>query len=414
MSEVEHQETDILLPGARIALFSTDAETRSSLEVLRDDWRYARVQIDAHDGDVETAIKSCEASGSPDLLIIQTDKIDDDFIGRLGALSEFCDEDTAAIIIGPVNDVYLYRQLIEMGVSDYLVRPVQPDVISGVIAKALVSRLGVAGSRLIAFVGAKGGVGVSSIAQTSAWISAEKLGQKTVLLDASGGWSSLSVGMGFDSSATLYEVSRAVENRNEDTLKRMFYEADENLTILATGSDAMLDPSLPSANYEAILDRLMSKSPIVMVDLSCSDSSLKKAVLSRANQIVLVTSPTVTSLRFSRSLIKEVSDVRGGDKEAISLVVNKKGAVKAFEVSEGDIKEALEFQPSAVIEHMPSLFLKYESEIKGLLSDKDGAAVFAELLPVLQKSIVVDMQSDEAEDKNSGLLGGFLNKLTTK
>lgn len=414
MSEAEHQETDILLPGARIALFSTDAETRSSLEVLKDDWRYARVQIEAHNGDVETAITTCESSGSPDLLIIQTDNIDDDFIGRLGALSEHCDEDTAAIIIGPVNDVYLYRQLIEMGVSDYLVRPVQPDVISGVIAKALISRLGVSGSRLIAFVGAKGGVGVSNIAQISAWIAAEKLGQKTVLLDASGGWSSLSVGMGFDSAATLYEVSRAVENGNEDTLNRMFFEADENLTVLSTGSDAMLDPALPAANYEAILDRLMSKSPIVMVDLSASAPSLKKAVLSRANQIVLVSTPTVTSLRFSRSLIKEISDIRGGDKDAVSLVVNKKGAVKAFEVAEGDIAEALEFEPSVAIEYMPSLFLKHESEMRALLSDKDAASVSAALLSVLKKSIVVDMQAGEAEDKNSGLLGGFLNKLTTK
>ncbi len=414
MSEAEHQETDILLPGARIALFSTDAETRSSLEVLKDDWRYARVQIEAHNGDVETAITTCEASGSPDLLIIQTDNIDDDFIGRLGALSEYCDEDTAAIIIGPVNDVYLYRQLIEMGVSDYLVRPVQPDVISAVIAKALISRLGVSGSRLIAFVGAKGGVGVSNIAQISAWIAAEKLGQKTVLLDASGGWSSLSVGMGFDSAATLYEVSRAVENGNEDTLNRMFFEADENLTVLSTGSDAMLDPALPAANYEAILDRLMSKSPIVMVDLSASAPSLKKAVLSRANQIVLVSTPTVTSLRFSRSLIKEISDIRGGDKDAVSLVVNKKGAVKAFEVGEGDIAEALEFEPSAAVEHMPSLFLKHESEMRALLSDKDAAPVSAALLSVLRKSIAVDLQGDDEEDKNSGLLGGFLNKLTTK
>ena len=41
-------------------------------------------------------------------------------------------------------------------------------MLSDVIAKTLVSRLGVSGSRLIAFMGTKGGVGASSLAQMAA------------------------------------------------------------------------------------------------------------------------------------------------------------------------------------------------------------------------------------------------------
>ena len=114
MSENEHQATDILLPEARFFVFSNDKDTLLSTAELQKDWRFARVEVKAEAGDVDTAIEAFKEQDSPDLLIIQTDEIDDAFIERLGELSNYCDEGTSAVIIGPVNDVYLYRELIDL------------------------------------------------------------------------------------------------------------------------------------------------------------------------------------------------------------------------------------------------------------------------------------------------------------
>ncbi len=415
MSEAEHQATDILLPGARLFVFSKDKDTLVSTAELQKDWRFARVEVKAEAGDVETAIETFKTQPSPDLLIIQTDDIDDAFTEKLGELSEYCEEGTSAIIIGPVNDVYLYRALIDMGISDYLVRPIMPDVLQQVVAKALIAQLGVSDSRLIAFVGAKGGVGTSSLAQLAAWTTSKSLEQKTLLMDGAGGWSSLSVGIGFDPSANLHEIARAVETQNEDALERMFYQASDKLTLLASGADAMLDPSITGPQFEAILDNLMVKYPVVFVDLSGADPILKKTVISRAHQIVIVTTPTVTSLRFSRSLIKELSEVRGGDANEVSLVVNMEGVSKANEVESSSIAEALDFKPTLSIANMPGLFLKYESEMVQMLDDKEGGSLVNAFLPILKK-IISGGKTDveEKTDQNSGILGGFLNKLSSK
>lgn len=414
MSAEEYQGTNILLPTARIAVFSSDEQTLSSVKGLGEDWRYARVEINAHEGDVEAAITAYENQASPDLLIIQTEEINDHFTGRLGALSEHCNEGTAAIIVGPVNDVYLYRQMIEMGVSDYLVKPIKPEVISEVIAKALITRLGVSDSALIAFIGAKGGVGTSTIAQISSYLSAEKLGHKTIAVDSGGGWSTSGVGFGFDPSATLPEVARTVSSKNEDALKRMIQEVNGRLSVLATGSDAMLDQAISGEQAEAVLNNLMVKFPVVCVDLSCAEASLRKSVLSRASHVVVVSEPTVTSLRLCRTLLKEVSDIRGGNDDAVSLIVNKIGVSKAHEVSKGDIEEALEFKISSLIEHMPQLFFKYESDLAGIVSDKDGVVPVTEILRVLSSCLSSDVVDAMADDTSSGLLGGFLNKFTAK
>ena len=100
-----------------------------------------------------------------------------------------------------------------------------------------------------------------------------------------------------------------------------------------------------------------------------------------------MTTPTVTSLRFSRSLIKELSEVRGGDADEVSLVVNMEGVSKANEVESSSIAEALDFKPALSIANMPGLFLKYESEMVQMLGDKEGISLVNAFLPILKKII---------------------------
>ena len=388
MSDTDLQAIDILLPEARLAVFSRDSDTVASAMLVQEDWRFARIDVTAVEGDVETAIDAYRSEESPDLLIIQTDVIDDAFTAKLGELSEHCDEGTAAIIIGPVNDVYLYRKLIDMGVSDYLVRPITANILSEVVAKALIERLGVSDSRLVAFVGSKGGVGTSSIAQMAAWIISEQMGQKTLLMDGAGGWSSLSVGMGFDSSASLHEVSRAVEANGEEALNRMIHDLDDKLSVIATGSDAMLDTSVSADQFEAIINDLMVKSPLVLVDLSSAEASVQKTVLTRAHHVFAVTTPTITALRLCRTLLKEISDLRGGECDDISLIVNKAGVCKSHEISNADIGEAIDFTPDISISYSPSSFIKYESNVRALLLDKEGKALASRFMDTLNLSLI--------------------------
>ena len=135
MSEVENQSLDtpqvsgqsvgqgtaVLLPESSVAVFSKDQETLASARTLETDWRFARVVVGVEEGGIDSAILSYQEFESSDLLIIQTETMDDSFTAKLEELASHCDEGTAAIVIGPENDVNLYRKLIDMGISDYLV-----------------------------------------------------------------------------------------------------------------------------------------------------------------------------------------------------------------------------------------------------------------------------------------------------
>lgn len=417
MSEAESQATNVLLPGSKVAVFSQDRDTVMAVAEMLKDWRFARVKMDVQQGDVETAIATYREQASPDLVIVQTENIDDSFTGRLEELGANCNEGTTAIIVGPVNDVYLYRKLIEMGVSDYLVRPIKKEVLSEVIAKTLIDRVGVTGSRLIGLIGAKGGVGVSALAQAYAWGISKTLGQKTLFFDASGGWSTLGVGMGFEPSTTLAEAARAAGANNEEGFNRMLFKASEKLNVLASGGDTLLDAGITPEQLEDILDMVMVKYPVVLADLSGATPSLQSAVVTRANHIVVVSTPALAALRQARSLIQEIKELRGGSESGISMILNMQGMAPANEVSKGDIEKALEFKPSASVPFLPKVFAGCESEGKKVMDDKEGAVIVQNtLLPVLADIIVPGYAGPqlESEQAGGGLLGGLMAKLKVK
>lgn len=411
--------TSVLLPSARVAMYARDVQSVEAFKSLQTDWRFARVQIEHHQGGVEEAIAAFQSgAAAPSLIIIETDTIDDSFTARLETLAGYCPEGTAAIVIGPVNDVNLYRKLIAMGISDYLVRPIKTETLSFDVARSLIERIGASGSRLVAMMGTKGGVGTSALAQALAWGSADVLKQKTVLLDAAGGWSTLSVGMNFEPAATLMEAIGATTTHNDDAFKRMLFSASDRLDVLSSGADVMLDDHVTVDGYEALLDKLMKTYPVVIVDLSNAPAALRPIVIRRAHEIMLVTSPLLPSLRAARTLLNEIKDLRSDSESRVDLIVNMTGMATKHEVAKADLEGALERKPSLTVPYNAGLFIGAESEGRKINATSEGADLVRNLSRLLEKVVGpsagggMDQDNDDQARKNP--LSGMLNKLKTK
>jgi pilus assembly protein CpaE len=407
-------DISVLLPAARVNLFARNKDTVEAFRALQKDWRFARVTLDVSEGSVTEAATFYESYESPELVIVETDTIDGSFVEQLEILASNCAQGTSAIVIGPVNDVNLYRRLVAMGVNDYLVRPVTTHSLANDIGKSLITKMGAAGSHLIAVIGAKGGVGVSALTIGMAWGVSESLGQKTIILDAAGSSSSLSVGLDTEPVATLADAVKAVAGNKVDQITRMIHKSSERLFVLSSGGDAMLDNGVDAERYEGLLDYLMGIYPVVLVDLSSSSPAVRRAVLAKAQETIVVTTPTLPSLRAARTLMGEISQLRGGGKDdrGVDLVVNMVGISGKHEVPKSHIEKALEHKPAAIIAFAPDLFLKTEGEAKRLNTEKDGAAIVADLVALAQKTVPkIGNDAEAATEEKSGGLGGLLGKL---
>ncbi|NJO67693.1 MAG: MinD/ParA family protein [Rhodospirillales bacterium] len=138
-------------------------------------------------GSIDDAAKRLSKMPTPKALIIDVGNASDP-INRLTDLADVCDEGTAVIVIGETNDIALYRRLLTLGVRDYVVKPLSTDDI-----KQAISRTSQSGEeidpkvanrgRLIGVVGARGGVGATSMAVNVAWLLANEQKRRTALVD---------------------------------------------------------------------------------------------------------------------------------------------------------------------------------------------------------------------------------------
>jgi pilus assembly protein CpaE len=167
-----------------LAAFAADEETRAVMaNAAETDWPGAAVEL----GGVEAAAAFLRNGEVPDILVVDlgdSEKPYEDLI----ALSEFCDPATQVVAVGSINDLTLYRRIVGAGVSDYLVKPLIPDDLSSALTTAAENKPDPNASmsdtsKTVMVIGARGGIGASTIAANGAWMMAELFGKKTVLLD---------------------------------------------------------------------------------------------------------------------------------------------------------------------------------------------------------------------------------------
>lgn len=406
-------ETATLLPKAKIGVFARDKGLKDMMGQLEDDWRFARIDLDSVGQDVTDAIENGHRLDAYNLIVIETETVDESFVAQLESLAEFVSEGTAAVVVGPTNDVDLYRRLIEMGVSDYLVLPVSSDKMANVISKALFEQLGAGGSTLIACIGAKGGVGTSALAHLLALATGEILQEKTIILDAAGGRSFLSVSMGSEPVSTLVAAAKASTASDKDNLKRMILTAREKTSFLATGSEAILDDGLGATDFENILNAAMSEYPVTIVDLSGARSSVARRVLERAHKVILVTLPTVQSLRACLTLQQEYASIKTDEKKSgLSTCVNMAGMFGKAEVPSQDIEKALNDKPSMIIPFEPKCFPKVEMDGAFSLDNEYCSVIAHKLLDMMSDILKGTGKHKAPQTKEKGFVENILSKIT--
>src|ERR1700730_8568460 len=137
-------------------------------------------------GGIGKAIEYLGQHRSPHILIVDVSGIDLP-VSRLNELAEVCEPGVAVVAIGNRNEIGLYRDLLHAGVADYVVKPLNTQL----LAKALASGGAHTGEAspihkklgtMVAFVGTRGGVGATTLAVNIAWYLAHQRSRRVALV----------------------------------------------------------------------------------------------------------------------------------------------------------------------------------------------------------------------------------------
>jgi CheY-like chemotaxis protein len=155
--------------GPRLLACVADIETGQAARDLAaaQGWRNPVIL----DGGLGSAQSYIEKSAPPNLLIVDIDDSADP-AKALAAVAEFCPPETSVIAIGSRNELTLYRELLDLGVTDYLTKPVSLAILERALRQEKRPGGGVGPrqqAQLVAFTGARGGVGCTTVAGSVAW-----------------------------------------------------------------------------------------------------------------------------------------------------------------------------------------------------------------------------------------------------
>ena len=144
------------VPRISIHAFCEFPDTGASLQRAGADRRLSKAHLTVQLGGISGAVEFYHGQVTPNLLIVETRLSGQPALEELDRLAEVCDPTTKVVVVGRVNDVELYRELMRRGASEYLVAPLNPlhliEVISGLYLDPQAQPIG----RVVAFVGARG------------------------------------------------------------------------------------------------------------------------------------------------------------------------------------------------------------------------------------------------------------------
>jgi len=356
-TEADFGSIDSLRPIPRISIqaFCETEGVARPIERAGEDRRMAKAHLKVHMGGIDTAVEFYKSAPTPNLILLESRCEPREMLHTLRQLADVCDPTTKVVVIGHYNDIWLYRELIRSGISEYVVAPISLAdilaVISGIFVNPDAEPLG----RTIAFVGAKGGVGSSTIAHNVAWSVSTLFKSEVVVADMDLPFGTANINFDQDPAQGIAEAVFSPERIDETYLDRLLAQCAEHLSLLASPStlDRIYDFE-PDA-FAQIIDVAQRSAPIVVLDVPHIWSGWTKNTLVLADEIVITATPELANLRNTKNLVDMLRKLRPND-AVPKLVLNQAGIPKRPEISAADFAEPLGITPMAVIPFDPLFF----------------------------------------------------------
>jgi len=399
---------EYIAPAPRVSIqaFCASVETAASVQAAAEDRRMAKAHLRVQMGGVAAAVEAYRSSPTPNVIMIEGDTRADEILDGLDELAEVCDEGTRVIVVGKFNDITLYRELIRRGVSEYLIAPVRAIDVVGAICGLFSAPDAKPVGRVLAVVGAKGGVGASTVAHNVAWAIARDLSLDSVVADLDLAFGTAGLDYNQDPPQGVADAVFSPDRIDTAFVDRLLSKCTDHLSLLAAPAtlDRVYDFA-PEA-FEPVFDALRASVPCVVLDVPHVWTGWTKRVLIGADDILVVAAPDLANLRNAKNMVDLLKGARPNDRRPL-YCLNQVGVPKRPEIKPADFAKALEDDPVVVIPFEPPVFGTASNNgqmIAEVASGHRTAEMFRHLAQVMTGRAA-------AKKQRSGLFAPLLGKL---
>ena len=338
------------IPRISIQAFCDDTRTADVLQYASEDRRLSKAHVSIHMGGIGAAIAHYVESPTPNLIIVDSNLPGSQLVGELDKLAESCDPGTKVVVIGRHNDVLLYRELLKRGVSEYLVTPIEPlalmESISNLYNNPDTDPVG----HVFAFIGAKGGVGSSTICHNVAWTLSEVLKSNVAIADLDLAFGTTGLDFNQDPVQGIAEALAAPERLDDQLLDRLLTKCSEHLSIFAAPVVLDRDYEISPESCDMVIDVVRQNMPFVAIDLPHGWSPWTKRILLQADEVLITAAPDLANLRNAKNIVDLLKTARKNDSKP-HLILNMTGVPKRQEITLKEFEQALDIKAISVVEY---------------------------------------------------------------
>jgi pilus assembly protein CpaE len=414
IAEDQHAEAEApaadehIAPAPRVSVqaFCETVETAAAVQAAGEDRRLAKAHVKIQMGGITAAAEAYRSSATPNVIVIEAEMRADEILGGLDQLAEVCDAGTRVIVIGRINDVTLYRELTRRGVSDYLIAPVGPiDVVRAICGLYSAPDAKPVG-RIVAVVGAKGGVGASTVAHNIAYAIGRDLAVDSVVVDLDLPFGTAGLDYNQDPPQGIADAVFSPDRIDSGLVDRLLSKCTDHLSLLAAPATLERVYDFGAEAFDSIIDTLRNSVPCIVLDVPHQWAGWTRRLLVSADDILVVAAPDLANLRNAKNMVDLLRVARPNDRRPY-YCLNQVGVPKRPEITPADFAKALEDQPLAVIPFEPQLFGTAANNGQ-MIAEVSASHKTAEMLRQLAQVLT---GRAEAKRARSSLLTPLLSKL---
>ena len=341
-------------PRVSVQAFCETVETAAAVQSAGEDRRLGKAHLKIQMGGIVAAIEAYRSAPTPNVIVLESDGRAD-LLGGLDQLATVCDAGTRVVVIGRINDVMLYRELVRRGVSDYVLSPVNALDVVRSICNLFSAPEAKAVGRIIAVVGAKGGVGASTISHNVAWAIARDLAMDAVVTDLDLAFGTAGLDYNQDPPQGIADAVFSPDRVDTAFVDRLLSKCTDHLSLLAAPATLDRVYDFGTDAFDSVFDTLRSTMPCIVLDVPHQWSGWTKRALIGADDILIVAAPDLANLRNTKNLYDLLKAARPNDRPPL-YCLNQVGIPKRPEIAATEFAKAIESQPIVSIPFEPQIF----------------------------------------------------------
>ncbi|WDR06771.1 AAA family ATPase [Devosia rhodophyticola] len=330
-----------LIPRITIQAFCEHSQTAQLVESAIHDRRMSKVALTTHNGGLDGAIETYKSNPTPNLIMVETTLPPADIPKALAHLAEVCDATTKLIVLGHVNDVVLYRELIKFGVSEYIVLPASAQSIVSAITEIFASATSTPIGRTVGFISAKGGAGSSTVAHNVAWAVAQSLRQDALILDMDLAFGTAGLNFNQDPPHGIADAVMANQKVDQVMLDRLMSKAANHINLLTAPITLDQTYDFEERQFEQVIELCQSSMPVVVLDIPHAWNAWVRQTLATIDEVVIVAEPDLANLRNAKTMADTIKALRPSE-AAPQLVINKLSMPRRPEIAAAEFAGSVE------------------------------------------------------------------------